>query len=85
MKRFGINWRNPYTFYKDSCFISQFYIGQNGVWLSTNYQNIDELLNEKESLEPIKYHSHNVDIPEQAYVLMSLFSQWVEFSEAIRG
>lgn len=85
LKRLGTNWLNPYTFHKDSCFISQFYIGQNGVWLSTNHQTIDDLLNGKESSKPIEYNSHNVDVPSQSYVLMRLFDQWIEYADAFKS
>ena len=30
LKRLGVNWLNPYEFYEDSCFVTQFNIGQNG-------------------------------------------------------
>ncbi|GAJ08284.1 unnamed protein product, partial [marine sediment metagenome] len=85
LKRLGTDWLNPYTFYKDSCFITQFYIGQNGVWLSTNRQTIDNLLKEKESSKLIEYDSHNIDTPKQAYVLMALFDKWVEYADAFKS
>lgn len=85
LNRFGINWLNPYTFHKDSCFITQFYLGQNGVWLSTDYQIIENLLEEKESSKLISYHSHNTDTSKQAYVLMALFDKWIEYSDAFKS
>lgn len=85
LKTMGEYWLSPYTFHEDSCFISQIYIGQNGVWLSTNYQTIDELLKGKESSKPIEYTSHNVDSPKQAYVLMRLFDKWVEYADAFKS
>lgn len=80
----GIDWSNPYTFHQDSGFISNCHIGQNGVWLSTNHQTIEDLLSGKESSKPIEYHSHNVDAPRQAHVLMVLFGKWVDYADALR-
>ena len=85
LKKWEINWSNPYNFHEDSCFVSQIYMGQNGVGFSTDHHTIDELLNGKESPKPIEYTSHNVDVPKQAYVLMSLFDKWIEYADAFRG
>jgi hypothetical protein len=83
LKGMGINWLSPYTFYEQSCFVSQVYIGRNGVWLATNCNNIESLLREGEN-EPIEYHSHNVDTAKEAYVLMALFDKWVDLSDALK-
>ena len=85
LKRLRTNWSDPYTFHEASCFISQFYIGQNGVWLSTNHQTINDLINEKESSKPIEYSSHNVDFPSQAYILMRLFDKWIEYANVLKN
>ncbi len=83
LKILNVNHLNPYTFHKDSCFVEQFYTGQNGVWLSTDYQSIESLVKgDSESL--IKYTSHNVDRPDQAYVLMVLVDKWVQYSDILR-
>ena len=84
LKRLRINWSNPYSFYTDSCFITQFYIGQDGVWLSTNYQTIEDLINRKESSKIVEYNSHNVDTPSQAYVLMVSFDKWVQYADELK-
>lgn len=84
LKRLGVKWPNPYTFCNNSCFITQFYIGDNGVWLSTNHTNISDLLSGRESSELVEYHSHNVDTPYQTYILMLLFNKWIDFSDALR-
>lgn len=83
LKRLGGNWSNPYSFYEDSCFVSQIYTGQNGVWLSTNHKIIDSLIKCEKS-EPIIYDSHNVDTSHQAHVLMVLFDKWIKYSRVIR-
>ena len=85
LQRLGINWTNPYTFHGDSGFITQVNIGQNGVWLSTDHQTIEDLLDGKESPTPVEFHSHNVDTPTQAYSLMVLFGKWVEYFDAFRS
>ncbi len=85
LERLETNWLDPYKFHKDSCFVTQFYIGQNGVWLSTNYQTTKDLLKGEKSSKPIKYNSHNVDIPKQAYVLMTLFDKWVEYAGTFKN
>ncbi len=85
LKILKTNWLNPYTFYKDSFFITQFYIGQNGVWLSIDDQSIGDLLSEKESLKTIKYASHNIDTPKQFYILMTLFDKWVKYADTIKS
>jgi hypothetical protein len=86
LKELGINWLNPYTFYANSCFVNQIYIGRNGVWLSTkcNSDNIERLLKKGET-KPIEYHSHNVDTSQEAYVLMNLFDKWVNLSDALKN
>jgi len=84
IKQMGNNWRDPYTFHKSSCFISQVYIGNNGVWLSSNHQEIDRLLRGRES-KPIEYYSHNVDSSKEAYILMALFDRWISLSDALKS
>lgn len=84
LRSLKINWLDPYLFYKDSCFVSQFNIGQNGVWLATDRHAINDLLSEEKSVKPIEYNSHNVDFPSQAYVLMRLFDKWVEYADVFK-
>ncbi len=85
LKRLETNWLNPYNFYEDSCLITQIYIGQDGVWLSTNRQVIDNLLKEEKFFEPIEYNSHNTDTTKQAYVLIKLFNKWIDYSDALKA
>jgi len=84
LKRLGVNWLNPYEFYEDSCFVTQFNIGQNGVWLAVNHQTIDSLLEGSGSSKIIEYDSHNVDYSRDAYVLLVLFGKWVEYTDVLR-
>lgn len=81
--RFNISWRNPFLFHESSGFISQFYLGRNGAWLSTDHQNISSLLTDSASSRPIEYHSHNVDLRDEAYVLIRLFDKWIHYAEAL--
>lgn len=84
LEKFRIRSLNPYTFYGDSCFVNQVHIGGNGVWLSINHQTIEDLLKKDKPL-PVEYHSHNVDIPKDAYILIVLFDNWVEYARVLRG
>ncbi|MDO8511609.1 MAG: hypothetical protein Q7S55_05605 [Nanoarchaeota archaeon] len=82
LKRLQWDWLNPYTFHQESCFVSQFYLGNNGVWLSA--EGIDGLVLHEKSGKPIEYHSHNIDTPNQAYILMALFDRWVEYADILK-
>ena len=82
LKRLQWDWLNPYTFHQDSCLVSQFYLGNNGVWLSA--EGIDGLVRHEGSRKSIEYHSHNVDTPNQAYILMALFDTWVNYAEILK-
>ncbi len=82
LKDLDTNWLNPYTFYRKSCFVNQFYLGQNGVWLAADI-TLNELVRGK-STKPIEYHSHNVDTPKQAHALLTLFDRWVQYAEILK-
>ena len=82
LKRLSRDWLDPYTFHENSCFVTQFYIGNNGVWLASD--GIDDLIKHREFKKPIEYHSHNVDTPNQAYILMALFDTWVEYADVLK-
>ena len=84
LKKQGINWLKPYTFQGDSAFISKFYLGSNGVWLSAETIGLEDILKDNSSKKPIKYDTHNVDNKYQIYALMMLFDTWVEYSDVIR-
>ena len=84
LERMKIHWLNPYSFHEDSCFVKQVYIGSNGVGLSTNWNTIDSLLKNDESLKEVKYYSHNVDNTFQQHALMVLFEKWVEYSDVLK-
>ena len=84
LKELGKTWLNPYRFHENSCFLSQIYLGENGVWLATDRQNIESLLVESKLEKAIEYSSHNVDRPAQACTLMVLFGTWVEYADAFK-
>ncbi len=75
---------NPYSFHEDSCFVKGIYIGHNGVWLSTNYSIVDGLLKKEDSNEEVKYHSHNIDYPSNAWTLMRLFEDWIRYFDCLK-
>ena len=85
LKRLDRYWLNPYTFHKDSGFVSQFYIGNNGVWLSTDNDEINSLVRNETLGKPIEYHSHNIDTPKEAYILMVLFDTWAKYAEILKN
>ena len=84
LEKMKVTWKNPYIFYEDSCFVKEFYIGHNGVGLHTNYQTLDSLLKNDESLNVVKYYSHNVDTSRQVFELMNLFGKWIDFSDVLK-
>jgi hypothetical protein len=83
LKEIGVNWLNPYTFERDSCFLSQIYLGQNGLWLSTSYRDIEDLGREDISSKSVVYNSHNVDYSLQAYSLIRMFDLWIHYSDVL--
>ena len=83
LKRFSIGWREPYLFHEGSAFISQFYIGRNGVWLSIDDNSIKQLQGDSVLTNPVEYHSHNVDMREESYVLMYLFDKWIRYADIL--
>ena len=85
LERLKTDCLNPYIFHEDSCLITQCYIGQNCVGLSLDSRIIDQLLEDKIYSEVIEYDSHNIDTPNQAYVLMNLFDKWVEYADAVKN
>lgn len=84
LEQLGIRQLNPYGFHEDSCFITQFSLGEGGVWLSTGHQNIADLVKGKESPNPINYHSHNVDTPRHAYAFLVLFDKWARYANTLK-
>ena len=86
LRRRGVNWKNPYQFHKDTAFIEQIYLGQNGVWLAIeSYTTRADLLKDKEIGKHIIYYSHNVDTSKQRNDLLNLMDLWVHYSDAIGG
>ena len=85
-KKWRFDWAEPYNFFNNSCLIQQVYLGRNGLWLSTSCSGLEGLSKEKDSKpsKPIEYDAHNVDIPENAYALMYLFNQWIEYTDILK-
>ena len=79
--RLGQRWLTPFTFNGNTAFVSQFSLGQNGVWLA-----VDDYFNTSSSddQKPIKYTSHNVDNSSQAHVLMALVDLWVSYADTLK-
>jgi len=85
LKKFRIFYRDPYSFYNDSGMITQIYVGNNGVWLSTDNAELFRLGGNVVFDRPIEFHSHNVRHQVEAYVLLRLFDKWVQYSECLRN
>jgi len=82
LKKFSINWQDPYLFHEETGLVTQICLGRNGVWLATKHQNITDLLNHT-SDKLIEYDSHNVDFMNEAYTLMFLFDKWINYAHII--
>jgi len=72
---------NPYIFHENSALITGVYLGDGGVWLATDRGSIDSLLKEEKTSGHIKYHSHNVDHLQDAFILLKLFGLWSSYYE----
>ena len=83
VKRFGLNYTSPLSFYEDSCLVTQFYIGRNGTWLAIESFSEKDLIN-KNNKKLVEYHSHNVESSLEAYTLMALFDQWIEYADVLK-
>lgn len=70
---------DPYIFHEDSALITGVYLGNGGVWLATDRGSIDSLLREEKTQGHIKYHSHNVDHLQDAFILLKLFGLWASY------
>lgn len=86
LKKMGIDWPDPYNFYKNTCFLREIHLGNNGVWLATSSDEASGLLREEkgENGRNIEYDAHNVDTPRYAYALMFLFHKWIDYSQTFQ-
>lgn len=73
----------PYSFVEDSLLVQSFHVPGDACDLGSDWGNIDSLKDEKSFRNFIEYHPHNVDNVRQAYALFSIFSNWVNYSEAL--
>jgi len=84
LKSLGINWPSPYTFYGNTGLVSSFHLGDGGKWLGTSDSSIKNLLDDDKKERPLKYHSHNLERPKETHALLTLFSQWTNYSDILR-
>ena len=84
LKRFRINYQEPYRFHEDSCFVREFHLGMNGIWLTTDHYTVSQLVKDDPSLKKVNYHSHNVDVARDAFALMTLVDIWVKYSDILK-
>lgn len=85
MKRWDLHYPEIYTFYKDSCLVNHFYIGQNGIWLDVDTLELRRLEEGDQSKKPIKYESHNLDSALNSHIMLSIFDKWIEYSDILKG
>jgi len=86
IRRFGHkNTLTPYLFDKDSAFVRNFSLGENGAWLSVDNCQGKSPLEIYKSPKNIPFSSHNVNNSSQAYALMSLVDMWASYVPTIRG
>jgi len=81
LKNMGKKWYEPYLFHENSLLISQINIESDGRWLASSRDDILELDKEKPFNNFVRYNSHNIDTPEQAYALLALFTRWLDFTK----
>lgn len=84
LKRFGESWKDPYKFHDSTCLVKQFYLGHNGVWLSENESDLQNLNLDKLNHPYVKYSPHNMRNSKDSFILMFLFGEWVKYSDALK-
>ena len=85
VQRLGHNWGSPYHFFRDTSFVVQFSLGQNGVWLSVDNTSGRSPIEVFREPNPIKYSSHNVGSSEQAQSLLALVDMWVSYADLLKS
>lgn len=81
----GFNWHDPLIFHEDTALVTEFHLGNGGVWLSMDSSSRFSLLNQNDKKEPLKYHSHNARYSSHSYALMALVDRWVEYADLLKG
>lgn len=77
----GYSYPEVYEFYNNSLLVKEFHLGNNGVWLATNFES-GRIHGHEDSLI---YHSHNVGSEESSYTLMALVDYWVSYIDILKG
>ncbi len=82
IERLGFSQSDPIDFYKDSAFVLQFNLGENGLWMATD-RPVENLVRDLYDLitKPIPFYSHNCNGSSGAHALMQLMSVWVEYTK----
>ncbi len=84
LKNFRYSLKKPYKFHKDTCFISEIHMEHDDLALTTNETTLESLVRKNKKPDFITYKSKNMQNLSEAYVLMALFNQWVEYSEVLK-
>lgn len=74
---------SPYTFVEDSLLVQSFHVPGNACDIGIDWREIDSLKDEKSFKNLISYHPHNIDNIKQTYALFSIFSNWIDYTEAL--
>lgn len=75
--------RSPYIFYKDTAFLTQINLDAGrGTWLSADMP-CGILPNLSEN-KPMKYHTHNIDHTSDNFALISLFDNYIWYSDILK-
>ncbi|MEK6847959.1 MAG: hypothetical protein AABX50_02445 [Nanoarchaeota archaeon] len=73
LKKLGIDWDNPYQFYRDTSFVKNFRLESNGVWLG-----FSENLSKQSFNEPLIYHSQGINSLLRINGLLALVDLWAD-------
>jgi hypothetical protein len=84
-KLMNISGLETFQFFKDTAFVNQFYLGENGLWLALDVRSdlIKQELNSNNE-KPLKYYSHNCNNITHAHDLMKLVDFYTQYSEIIK-
>ena len=84
LDRLGYTGSSPYQFHKDTAFVRHINLdGGRGTWLELEgqYGKTPDFSIEK----PLTYTTHNMDCSSDTLGLLSLFEQWIYYSDVLKS
>lgn len=72
----------PFHFVEDSLLVQSIHVPGDACDLGIDWSDIDELKREQ-PYRTLTYGPHNVDSMQQAYGLLTLFTEWINIAEAL--